>query len=88
MQVEALYDNGNIRFLKPVNLKSRTVKVMIEVPDEEVVQQSTAKPSFLDEMNAILGPVREKLRDNPQPPMTNEALRELFCLEWEEKHRG
>jgi predicted DNA-binding antitoxin AbrB/MazE fold protein len=88
MQVEALYDNGIIRFLKPVNLKGQKVQVMIEVPDEEVVGQPAEKSVYIDEMNAILGPVREQLRANPQPPMTNESLRELFCREWEGKHRG
>ncbi len=36
MQIEAIYDQGNLEFISPVKLKSGRVRVKVVIPDEEV----------------------------------------------------
>ena len=36
MKVEAVYEGGQLRFLKPVTLREARVRVVVEIPDEAV----------------------------------------------------
>jgi hypothetical protein len=44
MQVAATYDNGIIRFTQPIQLKHRQFKLMIDLPDDEVL--TTTAPAY------------------------------------------
>ncbi|MDP2067244.1 MAG: hypothetical protein Q8K38_14900 [Burkholderiaceae bacterium] len=39
MQVEAIYDQGHLEFAYPLQLKHQRVRLMVEVPDDEIVNQ-------------------------------------------------
>lgn len=65
MQVKAMYENGLIRFAKPVQFKHRKFEVIMNIPDEEMdaqpvsnaldilIAQSPADP-WLQQMKVIL----------------------------------
>jgi len=36
MQLEAIYDHGKLHFISPVHLRHERIKVVVDVPDEEV----------------------------------------------------
>lgn len=100
MQVEAIYDSGRLT-IPSIRLKHSRIRLQVIIPDDEIVsepasdhvEQSSAqktvdasKPSIVSEIEKILGPWRDQLRNIP--PLTKEEMRELRCDEWEEKHRG
>ena len=39
MQLEAIYDCGKLEFIKPVTFKRDRVRLTVEVPDNEIVDQ-------------------------------------------------
>lgn len=41
MQVEAIYNQGNIEFVEPLRLKHDHIRVVVTVPDDEVELQTT-----------------------------------------------
>ena len=77
MQVEAIYNQGRIEFVQPLRLKHERFRLLVNVPDEEVVPESasfqlTAQASaqaqaMLDKFAAILN----------APVPTDDALPEL-----------
>lgn len=66
MQLEAIYHQGHLKFLTPVNFRHSTIKVAVTVPDDEVISPSELQDSnlsdlaetspFLSEVKDILGP--------------------------------
>ena len=38
MQIEAIYDQGRIELAQPLQLRHPRVRVLVEVPDEEVIR--------------------------------------------------
>ncbi|MEO5344035.1 MAG: hypothetical protein H7842_11995 [Gammaproteobacteria bacterium SHHR-1] len=70
MQVEAIYDQGKLEFLTPLQLKHNRLRLVVEVPDEEIVP--TANPCNLpSEIVEAARAMREKLdaiRNAPLPP--------------------
>lgn len=38
MQVEAIYDHGRLEFAQPMQLKHDRVRLIVNVPDEEIVK--------------------------------------------------
>jgi predicted DNA-binding antitoxin AbrB/MazE fold protein len=46
MQLEAIYDNGHLEFVQPVQLKSTRIRLMVSVPDEEVAQRPEVYPEY------------------------------------------
>lgn len=99
MQIEATYDSGTL-ILPPLRLKHSRFQVQVIIPDDEIVDATsdrqthdnppgtgvTSAPSIVTEIQEILGPWREKLKD--MPTLTKQEMRELRCDEWEDKHRG
>ncbi len=66
MQVEAIYDQGRIELTQPLHLRHPRVRVLVEVPDEEVVapvgpEMIASGPAdqddLLTEIRQILGPL-------------------------------
>jgi len=63
MQLEAIYDRGKLSFALPVKLRNDHVRLVVNVPDDELVlpPQTTNElfPSATRErLNTILGPFR------------------------------
>jgi hypothetical protein len=60
MQIEAIYDRGQLTFTRPVKLRRDQVRLLVEVPDDELVSPPPVSnaPSgsrTRDRLNAILG---------------------------------
>ena len=100
MLVEAIYDSGKLT-LPPIRLKHSRILLQVIIPDDEIINEpgaehleqsgtqkigNASKPSIVSEIEKILGPWRDQLRN--MPPLTKEEMRELRCDEWEEKHRA
>ena len=99
MQIDAMYDSG-ILILPTIRLKHSRFQVQVIIPDDEIIDATsdhpaqskppgtgnTAVPSIVAEIQEILGPWREKLRNVPS--LTKQEMRSLRCDEWEDKHRG
>lgn len=63
MRLKAIYTQGKLWFAEPVRLRSNRVRLLVEVPDEEVIPVSrtggeTAPPATRERLNAILGRFR------------------------------
>jgi hypothetical protein len=76
MQVEAIYDQGRLEFVRPLRLKHDRVRLVVTVPDEEL---EAAVPFDLPpEVLARAQALRQRLeaiRNAPPPP--DEELPEL-----------
>ena len=46
MEVEAIYDNGHLEFVQPVELKSTRLRLVVSIPDEEVAQRTEEYPEY------------------------------------------
>lgn len=46
MEVEAIYDNGHLEFVQPVELKSTRLRLVVSIPDVEVVQRDEDYPEY------------------------------------------
>jgi hypothetical protein len=44
MQVEAIYNQGSIQFVQPLRLKHNHIRLVVTVPDEEVVLAWSPEP--------------------------------------------
>jgi len=60
MQLEVIYNRGKLSFVRPVKLRSDQVRLVVNVPDDELVlpPQASNVPSpsvTRDRLNAILG---------------------------------
>ena len=44
MQVEAIYEDGVIRFTQPLRFKHRKFEVVVSIPEQEVLPGSNAPP--------------------------------------------
>ena len=66
MQVEAIYEQGRLKFVQPISLRCRVVRVLVEIPESELIQQPQSPPHKVsstsrtsDRLNAILGRYRQ-----------------------------
>lgn len=69
MLVEALYDHGKLEFVPPLQLKNATLRLLVNVPDEEIEMQAPRNllPEVVERAKATL--VRmEAIRNAPLPP--------------------
>lgn len=100
MQVEAIYDSGKLT-IPSIRLKHSRIRLQVIIPDDEIIIEpaddraeqisaqktdDTPQASIVDEIEKILGPWRDQLRN--MPSLTKEEMRELRCDEWEGKHRA
>ena len=63
MQLEAIYDRGKLSFAQPVKLWNDHVRLVVNVPDDELVLPSQTSSDLFpsatrDRLNAILGQFR------------------------------
>lgn len=71
MKVEALYDHGRLEFIPPLQLKHERLKLVVEVPDEEVVISLSVLNPLPPEVLARAQAMRDNLdaiRNAPPPP--------------------
>jgi len=94
MQVEAIYDNGRVEFTHPLRLRHDRLRVLVEVPDEEiadlgnpynlppeVLARAARMRTHLDEIrNAPLPP------DDELPPVSGKILERIEAFTLREDH--
>ena len=71
MQVEALYDHGRLEFTRPLQLRHERLRLVVEIPDEELVTPTPPAYNLPPEVLALAQAMRDKLdaiRDAPLPP--------------------
>ncbi len=71
MQVEALYDHGRLEFIRPLQLRHQRLRLIVEVPDEELVTPTPAAYHLPPAVLARAQAMRDKLdaiRNAPLPP--------------------
>lgn len=100
MQVEVIYENGQVRFVTPVKLKKHSIRLLINIPDDEIEHgQESGKlaiasnpesrsNSFSAELKAITAPVRKALESADNRALSKEEMRNQQADAWEEKHSG
>lgn len=99
MQVEAIYREGRIQFATPIRLKNHPIRVLIDIPDDEVEQladqekkqasaEITPKPDLIDQIKDIQALVRSQLESPANHPISKEDIRLLRAQAWEDKRRG
>jgi hypothetical protein len=100
MQVEAIYENGQVRFVTPIRLKKHSIRLLINIPDNEIEQgqeggklttasiPESLSSSFSAELKAITAPVRKMLESADNRALSKEDMRDLQADAWEEKHSG
>lgn len=85
MQVEAIYDQGRIELTQPLQLRHPRVRVLVEVPDEEVIppvrpEMRASVPAdqddLLTEIKQILGPL---YRQRPAASIEEDKEALLAC---------
>ena len=85
MQVEAIYDQGRIELAQPLHLRHPRVRVLVEVPDEEVIapvrpEMTASMPAdqddLLTEIKQILGPL---YRQRPAASTEDDKQALLAC---------
>jgi len=84
MQVTVLYDHGKIAFPAEVKLKHERFHVVVNVPDEEIIDSPKAKKErkkIGEELDEILG----KYRQN-NAPRTAAEDKEIWHKHLVEKH--
>ncbi len=70
MQVEVIYDRGNLAFVTPLKLKHEHLRLVVNVPDDEVVTEDNPY-NLPPEVLAGAQAMREKfdaIRNAPLPP--------------------
>lgn len=90
MQVEAIYDQGRIELTQPLQLRHPRVRVLVEVPDEEVIppvrpEMRASVPAdqddLLTEIKQILGPLYRQ-----RPAASTEEDKEALLACYAEKY--
>lgn len=78
MQVEAIYDHGRLEFVHPLQLKHDNVRLVVVVPDEEIISApcnpNNLPKELLEQGQAMLAKL-EAIRNAPLPP--DDELAEL-----------
>jgi hypothetical protein len=85
MQVEAIYNQGRLEFAQPIKLKHDHLRLVVEVPDEEIaLDAGTGITTMHDRVNSILAPYHHLLSHNK--PTTPTDYKAVWREHLEEKH--
>jgi hypothetical protein len=71
MQVEALYDHGRLEFTRPLQLRHERLRLIVEIPDEELITPMPPTYNLPLEVFARAQAMRDTLdaiRNAPLPP--------------------
>ena len=81
MQIEAIYENGHLKFDKPIHFKKKKIKVTVFFPDEAVSSKHSAQSTIREEINTILGKYA-----HPRPAAGPTADKKSWHKHLEEKY--
>ncbi len=74
MEIEAIYDQGRLEFISPIHLKNRRIRVKVEIPDEEIEENTFDAAKAYKVPEGLKRQAREMLdrlaavRNAPLPP--------------------
>ena len=66
MQVEAIYDHGQLSFVSPLKLRRQQLRVIVEIPESEI--DAPPATEALDAYTADLVARLDAIRHAPLPP--------------------
>lgn len=66
MQVEAIYDHGQLSFVSPLKLRHQRLQVVVEIPESEIDIQPVIEA--LDDYTTDLVARLDAIRNAPLPP--------------------
>lgn len=91
MQVEAIYSQGHIKFIEPLRLKHDHIRLIVNVPDEEVenadaVNSCVLPEALREQAQAVLAKMDEILNapfppDDELPELTEKQLNNIEAFE-------
>lgn len=70
MQIEAIYDNGRLEFIHPIQFKHERLNLVVNVPDDEIVTDLNSynlPKDMIDQAKAMLAKM-DAIRNAPLPP--------------------
>ncbi|QVL50229.1 MAG: hypothetical protein KFB96_07210 [Thiocapsa sp.] len=76
MQVEAIYNHGKLEFITPVKLRHDTLRVVVEVPDDEIEPRESPY-DLPQEVVARACAMREKLDAIRNAPLPDDEVPDL-----------
>jgi hypothetical protein len=85
MQVEAIYSQGRLEFAQPMKLKHDHIRLVVNVPDEEIeLDAGTGVATMNERVKSILAPYQHLLAQNK--PLTPTDYKAIWREHLEEKH--
>jgi len=90
MEIEVIYDCGRLEFVHPLKLKHDHIRLVVEVPDEEIISTSYSSYDFPSEllgqaqvMLSKLEAIRNAslLSDEELPELTPKQLQHIEAFE-------
>jgi hypothetical protein len=84
LQVQAIYNQGRIKFQKPLHLKYNNIRLIVTVPDEEIEDLTSPLQKNTIEVRvcAILQPYQHLLNSNTASDSLNyDAIRDEYLAE-------
>jgi len=72
MQVEAIYDHGKIEFIKPLKFKHEKIKVIMDIPDNEIEQSQLFEPKT--ELGLKLQQIKERAHAQQEKKLNVEEI--------------
>ncbi len=95
MRIDAIYDHGRLEFTPPLQLKHDRVRIVVEVPDDEIVDTNDSNimsPDLRRQARAVLSRF-EAIRNAPPPPgneppeLTQKQLERIEAFEMRAQYR-
>lgn len=93
MRIDAIYDHGRLEFTLPLQLKHGRVRIVVEVPDDEIVDtndSSIMSPDLRRQARAMLTRF-EAIRNAPPlgdpPELTQKQLERIEAFEMRAQYR-
>ena len=85
MQIQAIYNQGQIEFEKPLRLKHNNIRLIVTVPDEEIedfVLPVQTDNTMEARVRTILKPYQHLLNSNKaSEPLNYDAIRDDYLAE-------
>ena len=94
MRIEAIYDNGRLELPANIKLRHSRITLSVVIPDTEIIDDAPpaaavtspagAKAGYSQQIDAILGDFRERLRQ--APPLRRDEIEQLRYEALKEKY--
>ena len=85
MQIQAIYNQGQIEFEKPLRLKHDNIRLIVTVPDEEIedlILPAQTDDTMESRVRTILRPYQHLLKSNTvSEPLNYDAIRDNYLAE-------